>query len=54
MTVLEALLGALVTALVDAAGGHEKAHQLISEEAVRRANAAADAVALARIAAEKL
>ena len=32
--------------------GHEKAHLMVSEEAKRRANAAADAVAAARVLAE--
>lgn len=49
---MEQLISALIAIIVEAVG-HEKAHQLVSEEAVRRANVAADAVALARIAAEK-
>jgi hypothetical protein len=41
---------ALVGLLLDAVG-HEKAQQLVSEEARRRANAVADAVAAARVLA---
>lgn len=52
MTLAESLILALVSIIVEAVG-HEKAHQLISEETVRRANVAADAVALARVAADK-
>lgn len=46
MGVIE-LAARLVVLLLDAVG-HEKAHQLISEEVRRRANAEADAVAAAR------
>ncbi len=48
MPVTQLVLG-LVSLLLDALGGdHEKAQNLISEEAKRRANLAADAVAEAR------
>ena len=52
MPVIEEVIGALVSIIVEAVG-HEKALQLVSEEAQRRANVAADAVAAARIVAEK-
>lgn len=49
MPVTQLILG-LVSLLIDALDGDdEKAQQLISEEAKRRANAAADAVAAARV-----
>lgn len=47
--VTDIILG-LIRIIIDAVG-HERAHQLISEEEQRRANAAADAVAAARVAA---
>lgn len=40
----------LVRLIVDAVG-HEEAHRMVSEEAKRRANAEADAVAAARVLA---
>ncbi len=49
MTFAELLIIELVKLLVGAVG-HEKAHQLVSEETQRRANAEADAVAAARVA----
>lgn len=52
MPVVEEILAALVSILVEAVG-QEKAHQLISEEARRRAYIMADGVALGRIAAQK-
>lgn len=47
------LVIALIKLIVDEVG-HETAHQLVSDETQRRANAEADAVAAARVAAEKL
>ncbi len=43
----------LVRFIVDQVG-HESAHQMVSDEAKRRANEAADAVAAARVIAESL
>lgn len=47
---MEALILSLLSIVLDAIG-HEKAQALLSQEAMRRANAAADAVAAARKAA---
>ena len=44
---MEALIVSLISIILDAIG-HEKAQALLSQEAMRRANLAADAVAAAR------
>ncbi len=43
------LVAAIINALVLLMGGHENARQAITEDEAKRANAAADAVAAARI-----
>ena len=53
MPVAEAIV-LLIQVLVKLAGGHEKARRAISEDEQRQANAAADAVAAARVLAEKV
>ncbi len=46
------LLATFLVQLLMAGVGHEKAHQMVSDEAKRRAEAQADAVARARIQSE--
>jgi hypothetical protein len=48
---MEAIILALLNLVLDAVG-HEKAQSMLSEEAMRRANVEADAVAAARIAVQ--
>ncbi len=45
------LVASLINALVILMGGHENARQAITEDEAKRANAAADAVAAARVLA---
>ncbi len=52
MPVGEIILG-LINLLIGLTGSHEEARRAITEDEQRRANAAADAVAAARILAEK-
>ena len=52
MTALQLFITSLIGLILDHLP-HEEAQQLLSEEAKRRANAAADAVAAARIASER-
>lgn len=48
------LVAALINALVLLVGSHEEARKTITEDEAKRANAAADAVAAARILAERV
>lgn len=47
------LIAALINALVILVGSHDEARKVITEDEARRANEAADAVAAARVLAEK-